>query len=1655
MRLKAVWVFVCLVGLLAVSAVAASTAAAESLCTDTWTGPAEGSWATSSDWSAGTPTSSSVACLGSGTTVWTGSGTAAVVQDAGHLLVSSHFEVGGLLAEPSTVANLTIEKNHEVSTTAEMVVTHELVGEGYVTGGGSLVVGSSATAWTVGVFDILSATFRNEGTFTVGQNSGIDGEHAILENAGTLIVNADNSGENHFLNASKESQLINTGTIERTEAGGSTEIYFPIDNHGDITDAVGTLAFMGGGSTTGGSGGTWTAESGANIVFSGSNEVGRGATFVGDIDAVAKTLTVDGLHAENANVNVTNPACCSTNTTLMVSGSEPSKIRDLTVEKLENDRGWSPSIQGSGTLKVTHTLVAGAVGMYGKGTMLIEHGASGTIASPYEEEGAQLPMEEYTLQNEGSLEINQDAGIVGSAGSEIINDGTLTVNGETAAENHGIVGFYGSSQLINHGTIQKTKGTGKTAIEVSVSNYGRIHAATGKFDIPHEHNFSKNTKDGKRNKSALSALEANCADPVNCQTGNFYESQTDIAVGGRGVGLNLTRTYNAQAAAAGEHGTFGYGWTSSFGEHLTFNTEAHTVTVVQEEGSAVTFTEEGGKLVAPGWTQDELTGSSETGYTLTMSNQMVYKFSGAGVLESVTDANGNKTSLSYNEKGQVATITDPAGRKIKLAYNGEGLVESATDPMGHVVKYAYESGNLASVTMPGESSPSWHFKYDGSHRMTSMTNGVGGETKNTYDSENRVTEQTDPSGATIKWEYEPFATKITNEATGSVTLDEYTSEYQLSAITHGYGTEHATTESWTYNEHGEPLTHTDGNGYTTTYEYNAAGDKTTETDPEGHETKWAYNSHHQVTSETSPSGEKTTIEYDEHGNPIKVSRPAPEEKTQITKYEYNGHGEMTAMIDPLEHKWSYGYDEAGNRTSETDPEGDKTTWGYNEDSQQTSEVAPAGNVEGAEPSKYTTSTELNALGEPVKITQPEGQETLYAYNPDGDQTSVTDANGHKTTTTYNSEDQPIKITEPSGAKQETEYNGEGQITAQIDGNKHTTKYVRNVLGEVTEVINPLEKKIKENYDADGNLATVTDALGRTTTYSYNKQDQPTKIGYSEEATHSVEYEYNTNGQVLAMHDGTGTTSYSYNQLGELTETKDGHGNKAAYAYNLAGDITQITYPNGKAVKDNYDKASRLSSLTDWLGHTIGFSYTAGSQPEAISFPEEAGESDHYAYNRTGQVTEARMLKGSETLAKVAYERDHDGQVTKETQSGLPGEATTEYGYTSNERLEKASGTGYEYDSAGNPTKLGTVTSTFNAADELTKAGSTTYSYNEVGQRTKTTPESGPATTYAYDQAGNLISVKRPEEGETAKIEDAYTYNGNNLRASETINGTTKYLAWQLTSTTPQLLSDGTNSYIYGPEGPAEQINTEEHATYLHHDQQGSTRLLTNETGETTGAYTYGPYGETTGHTGTAITPLGYDAQYTSPDTGLIYLRARTYDPSTAQFLTVDPAVAETGAPYSYTNDNPTTYTDRSGLSLEEINGPCWWCGTIPLLPPAVKEAIGKGIEESANAASKYVTANASEDEGEEALHKAEAIAKEAACKLVELDRDGRTKGKLPSYPPADWTDEELEQAEEDLRASISKRREQMDDLGEESKHRDRLREEEKFLRQIKKKLGGS
>lgn len=106
------------------------------------------------------------------------------------------------------------------------------------------------------------------------------------------------------------------------------------------------------------------------------------------------------------------------------------------------------------------------------------------------------------------------------------------------------------------------------------------------------------------------------------------------------------------------------------------------------------------------------------------------------------------------------------------------------------------------------------------------------------------------------------------------------------------------------------------------------------------------------------------------------------------------------------------------------------------------------------------------------------------------------------------------------------------------------------------------------------------------------------------------------------------------------------------------------------------------------------------------------------------------------------------------------------------------------------------------------------------------------------------------------------------------------------------------------------------ATFFHQDQLGSTRLVTPAAAPVTpvGSYTYDPFGAITISSGTAPA-FGYAGQVLDSESGLVYLRARYYDPSTGQFTTRDPAVAQTREPYAYTADNPLNHIDLTGLRV--------------------------------------------------------------------------------------------------------------------------------------------
>ena len=859
----------------------------------------------------------------------------------------------------------------------------EWTGEGgAMSGSGSTVLESGAT----GKIEVKTPAYVkarslvNDGTLTWASGAIFLEEGAQISNVGTFYANDNGPSCGGTCRGSGIDTGTGSGTFENTgavieSAGPEALVEVGFDNKGSVSAETGELKFKGGGISGHTATGSWSATgSSTAIEFTGGSFTwGSAISIKGSIVDTGATISAGDVQGSEVDLQLKSGL-------LTLNGPGVSNVSKLQLLHPDGKLG------GPGRLNISSSLLWNEGAMEGLGQTVLEEKATGVI------EDSTVNLISHKFVNEGRLTWPSGALVLGHT-AIFENLGSLFVSDKKACEEcaTGIKPEKSSEPgestgvFKNYGIMEKNgNGLEVTSVEVPTENYGIITEPGGpmEFTLPFVEQNETQWGGGENPQEPAQCGED---ESVGCESGNYSQTQGDFSIGGRGVGLDLSRTYNSQAAVAGEKGIFGYGWSSSFSDHLVSEPAHHTVELVEADGSTITFTEGAGEtFTAPAWTRDTFSGSSSSGYALTLEDQTVYRFNGStGRLESVTDRNGNATTLSYNGSGKLETITDPAGRKIKLAYNLEGLVESAEDPMKHVVKYTYESGNLKSVTQPGESSLRWQFKYDSSHRMTELTDGRGGKSTIEYNSSNKVVSRTDPMKRITSYEYKGFHTKTTNHATGDVKMQYFTSDGVGTSLTNGYGTSSATTETSVYNSADELLSLTDGDGHTTKYQYDSHGNRTLEEDAEGNKTKWSYDSTHDVETETLPNGETTTYKRESHGNPEVIERPAPGSTTQSTSYKYTSHGQVESMTDPLKRTWKYEYDSAGDKTAEIDPESDKRTWGYNEDSQETSMVSPRGHVKSGEESKYTTTTERDAQGRPTKITDPLGHETKYAYDGDG------------------------------------------------------------------------------------------------------------------------------------------------------------------------------------------------------------------------------------------------------------------------------------------------------------------------------------------------------------------------------------------------------------------------------------------------------------------------------------------------------------------------------------------------------------------------------------------------------------------------------------------------------------------------------------------------
>ncbi|EIL88706.1 hypothetical protein UU7_17072 [Rhodanobacter spathiphylli B39] len=108
-------------------------------------------------------------------------------------------------------------------------------------------------------------------------------------------------------------------------------------------------------------------------------------------------------------------------------------------------------------------------------------------------------------------------------------------------------------------------------------------------------------------------------------------------------------------------------------------------------------------------------------------------------------------------------------------------------------------------------------------------------------------------------------------------------------------------------------------------------------------------------------------------------------------------------------------------------------------------------------------------------------------------------------------------------------------------------------------------------------------------------------------------------------------------------------------------------------------------------------------------------------------------------------------------------------------------------------------------------------------------------------------------------------------------------------------------------------------TYVYTDAQGTPVMESDAQGHITKRFEYTPYGMPVTSVGAAPDGPGYTGHVNDPETGLVYMQARYYDPEVGRFLSVDPVGPQAGnifniGRFGYVSGNPIMLVDPSGRS---------------------------------------------------------------------------------------------------------------------------------------------
>lgn len=399
---------------------------------------------------------------------------------------------------------------------------------------------------------------------------------------------------------------------------------------------------------------------------------------------------------------------------------------------------------------------------------------------------------------------------------------------------------------------------------------------------------------------------------VNVHNGNLVLSDTDVDLPGKGIPINIVRTYNSRFTSSSS--TFGYGWSFNVGMRLGYS-DGGTVLFIDGDGTRYYFVKgSDGTYISPAGVYLTLTQGTDGTYTIQEKEGTKYHFNSSGNLDSITDTDGNTTTVSY-ANGNISSVSDVSGRSVTFNYTN-GQLSSITGAQIPTVSYGYDaSGNLTSVTKKDASNnilDSTTFgNYDSNHYVQTVTDGENNTTTIDYSNgqvyhvKKQLTINGTMTNLTTTYTYQDtgngMVTKVANPK-GGITQYSTNPQANVTQVIQDYGTGKlnlTTGFTWDQNQNLVKIIYpnaaTDPSDYAV-MSYDSNGNIVSINDPSNNNSINHFNDKNDVTDSTSFAG-RTTVNTYNSANRQLTGAANPLFATNI--YRYGSDGNILGETSPL------------------------------------------------------------------------------------------------------------------------------------------------------------------------------------------------------------------------------------------------------------------------------------------------------------------------------------------------------------------------------------------------------------------------------------------------------------------------------------------------------------------------------------------------------------------------------------------------------------------------------------------------------------------------------------------------------------------------------------------------------------------------------------